>query len=391
MTRAAAARAYPDTRQALLLRAALGEGDPARRAWEEFAAEGGRIEELDDASYRLLPQLYRNLEACGIDGETMIRLRGVYRHAWYRNQMLLHAAGSAVRALTAAGVGVMALKGAAVAALYPGGLGTRPMNDVDLLVGPADLDRAVAVLGAEGFAPVLPGPLAITRRVRHAVALRREDGIELDLHWHLLVHGDDDRGVWDRAVRSTLSGASILAPSPADQLLHTCVHGLAADPAPVRWIADAVLIIRSGVDWEVLVEEARDRDVTVVMLDSLRLLAREVGVAIPRPAIAALAGSRGSLAARLAHRAATGRFRSKTMALGLAYWDWYRRRERGRGRRPSPLGYASFVADTKGLPGRRALAREILRRTLAVGAEPPRGHVGPGIMCAREPTGAREP
>jgi hypothetical protein len=368
--RPGAGRPFPDARQTLLLRAALGAGEDARAAWERFTAAGGRIEELDAASVRLLPQLYRNLEAVGVPGgEAMIKLRGVYRHAWYRNQVLLHAAGSSVRALQGAGIRVMALKGAAVTALYPGGLGTRPMNDVDLLVEPADVDRAVGVLAELGYAPAGVQPLVVARRIRHAMPFRRADGVEIDLHWHLLVHAGDDRAVWARARPGALAGAPILVPAPADQLLHTCVHGLGAVPAPVRWVADAALIIRAAgdLDWDVVVEQAQTRDLTVVTAAALDFLAGEIGVPVPARVIETLAGSPASPSARLAQQLACGRIAAPHLAACAAdYWDSYRRRERGARRRPSALGFASYVADTYGLPGRRALGAEIVRKAVGV-------------------------
>ena len=374
---------FPDARQTLLLRAALDTGDRAREAWEGFLAGGGRVEDVDDGSYRLLPQIYRNLESCGVGGDEMIKLRGVYRHAWYRNQVLLHAAGSSVRALRQVGVDVMALKGAAVTALYPGGLGTRPMNDVDLLVAPGDVERAVGVLQARGFAIDGEYPLAVARRIRHSVAFRRQDGLEVDLHWHLLAQAGDDRAVWRRARSSSLAGTEVLVPAPEDQLLHTCVHGLGFFPAPVRWIADAVLIIRAagGVDWDVLVDHARERDVTVAMTHALRFLRDETGVAVPPAAIERLARSPASPTSRLAHRVAGRRAGLPRWGVYVAYWDRYRRRERASGRRPSALGYASFVAATRGLPHRRAVVGEIVANAVKVARS------GTGVVGARARAG----
>jgi hypothetical protein len=359
---------YPDAQQTLLLRAALGDGDVAREAWARFRAASGRIDDLDDDSFRLAPQLYRNLTASGISDATLTQLRGAYRYAWYRNHLLLHRAALCVRALQDAGIAVMALKGAAVTALYPGGLGTRPMNDVDLLVAPADVERAAVILRAEGLAETGHLPLPAARRTGHALEFRRDDGLAIDLHWHLMVQLGDDSGVWRRAHRGTVAGIELLVPAPTDQLLHTCVHGLGFWPAPVRWVADAVLITRSGatIDWKLLVAEARRRDVTVVMADALRFLSAQIGPVVPPTAIAALARSRASPTSRLAHRIAIGR---TSLARGNAYvdyWDRYRRRERSDARRPTVMGYADFVTDCFGLPDRRALAGELLRRAVAI-------------------------
>ena len=84
------ARRYPvgpDELDLLLLRAALSEGDDAPRAWEEVRQRMGSITRLNGTTYRLLPLLYRNLSEQGVRDPELKRLKGVYRHSWYANQM----------------------------------------------------------------------------------------------------------------------------------------------------------------------------------------------------------------------------------------------------------------------------------------------------------------
>src|SRR5581483_10467430 len=59
-----------------------------------------------------------------------------------------------LRALGAAGVPVILLKGACLANLVYGDLVEREMHDLDLLVPPAQLLRAVDLVRAAGFAPL---------------------------------------------------------------------------------------------------------------------------------------------------------------------------------------------------------------------------------------------
>jgi hypothetical protein len=65
---------------------------------------------------------------------------------------------------------------------------------------------------------------------------------------------------------------------PADQLLHTCLHGAQwNEVSPVRWLADATILIRAGMDWARVEEQARRleriqpvRD-TILFLDELEV------------------------------------------------------------------------------------------------------------------------
>src|ERR1044071_9188610 len=103
---------WPTPAQELLLRAALLEGAPARRAYETWESTVV-IDTLDDGSIRLLPLLYQNLRHQGIDvrSATEGRLRGAYRQSWYKNQILLGALGEVVERFAKAEIPTLVLKG----------------------------------------------------------------------------------------------------------------------------------------------------------------------------------------------------------------------------------------------------------------------------------------
>src|SRR4051794_33088149 len=60
----------PSPRQTLLLRAALMCGERSVQAWHGWR-EGGELDDLDPASFRLLPLVYRNLLAAGLEDPEM--------------------------------------------------------------------------------------------------------------------------------------------------------------------------------------------------------------------------------------------------------------------------------------------------------------------------------
>src|SRR5947207_6928619 len=101
-------RPSPADLEQLLLRAALLDGDAALDAWESARALPRHI---DDAPYRVLPQLYRNLSALGVEDPEMVRLKGVYRHCWTSNQTRLAAAQRALDALRGARLEALPLVG----------------------------------------------------------------------------------------------------------------------------------------------------------------------------------------------------------------------------------------------------------------------------------------
>src|SRR5215470_12661875 len=124
---------WPTPRQELLLKAALLEGEAAVEAWESWRANTD-IHRLDQGSYRMLPLLYRNLQKHEIKDPVMEKLKGVYRHTWYKNQILFSRMAAILRSFQEAGIDVMVLKGTALVLLHYKDYGLRPMNDFDVLV-----------------------------------------------------------------------------------------------------------------------------------------------------------------------------------------------------------------------------------------------------------------
>ena len=145
--------------QAALIRAALFDGEDALAAWREWRAVAD-LDDLDAASDRLLPLLYRNLVRFGVDDPWLGRLRGIYRFHWVRNQVLKQSGASALVTLAEAGIDTVVLKGAALGELHYRGVGLRPMNDVDILVPRARALDAMNALQEAGYTPDMPKPQA---------------------------------------------------------------------------------------------------------------------------------------------------------------------------------------------------------------------------------------
>lgn len=255
---------FPTELQACLIRAAVLDGAPARRAWAEWRPRG--LDALDVGSFRLLPQLYRNLVSLGVDDPLLGTLEKLHHYHRYRNQVLLHRAGEAAAAFRSADIPTLVLKGAALAVLHYGSLGARPMEDVDLLVPRPRIHDAMRVLREAGFAPGTPSPEERIA-IRHAELFQDGAGRGVDLHWYALWQQPfDDDDFWQGAVSMPLGGETVLALNPVDQILHACVHGAGWNPvSPIRWVADAMIVLRSAetVDWSRLIDRAVARRLIV--------------------------------------------------------------------------------------------------------------------------------
>ncbi|MBI4553230.1 MAG: nucleotidyltransferase family protein [Candidatus Latescibacteria bacterium] len=305
---------WPTPQQELLVKAVLWQGRDAVVAWEAWH-DGLDLDHLDAGSYQLLPLLYRNLRAQDIDHPLMQRFKGIYRHTWYKNQLLFHRLAGLLRAFHAAEIETMVLKGAALILLYYRDYGLRPMEDFDVLVPTAQASAAVTVLGALRWTPIRAFPATLTEAYQsaiHAHGFRDPGGYECDLHWHALLdccqpHADDD--FWSGAISTRLDDVPVSVLNPADQLLHVCVHGARwSGTPPLRWIVDAMVIVNDspGLDWNRLVAQAQQHRLSLPIRDMLSYLHERLDAPIPPSVLHALRQAPVSNAEQMEYQAKTG-------------------------------------------------------------------------------------
>jgi hypothetical protein len=352
----------PAELELLLLEAALAEGEQARGAWEEASRRVGSVERLEGENYRLLPLLYRNLSEHGVEGAGLGRLKGVYRHSWYVNHMHFRRAAEVLGSLERASVDTLVLKGGALSRLYYDAPGTRPMEDVDVLVRRRQVDRAIEVLERDGWKPSFVDPIESKLRTRHSGEWRHPRGGKLDLHWSPLWQPTDEGPFWEEAIPLEIGGTRTRALCPEDQLFHLCVHGVSWNMRPPYWAADAVMLMRSRgeLDWERLVEQARANRLSLALEYGLRFLDEHFELDIPTAVLARLGAIPRSRAERLDHRLA--RAHPYPGVNTLRSWARYRRQTAQEGERPSLFGFADYQRQFWGLANRRELIGFLLRR-----------------------------
>jgi hypothetical protein len=254
---------WPSEAQRLLLEAAVGPAEGVLGAFNSWRAMTDIEAPVDGGTYRLLPLLYARLSALHIDDPLMGRLKGIYRRAWYQNNLLFHRVVPAVAALELAGIRTMLLKGAPIALTYHASHATRPMADLDLLVKADQADAARMVLAELGWKATTKHPQHELLDI-HAQDLRNADGTEIDLHWHCLreVPGETiDDWFWSNAKPFTFEGVKTLQPAATQMLVQTVLHGLRANLEPsIRWVSDAAALIGQSVDpidWSAIVAVGR--------------------------------------------------------------------------------------------------------------------------------------
>jgi hypothetical protein len=179
------------------------------------------------------------------------------------------------------------LKGGALGVLYYESPALRPMDDVDLLIKPGDFLKAAEILKAEDWIPQEEQNLSLILDVIHACHFKNPAADELDIHWRVMRdcwNADKNDSFWEAAISLKFNSLRTEALCPTDQLFHVCCHGARYNAvAPIRWVADASMILRSDpvVDWQRLYELGKFYRLSLSLFHALKYLSETFHAAIP--------------------------------------------------------------------------------------------------------------
>lgn len=279
----------------LLVKAALAPADTARAAWNEWR----RHYTLDETPWnevRLLGAVSRRIDWLEPNADILPRVRGIQKFLYSQSQMCLAGAVSSLRSLSAAGIPMLFMKGAARVVSNDGDARERLVRDIDLLVPIMYMDEAHGLLEAEGWE--LRG--AWQRRWRnidkiashHAWSMSKGKS-EIDLHHfsnniNRLV--GDDEGLWARAGKFKWRGMSVHVPSATDNLIIAIIHGLRwSRECNADWIIDGFAALSSdAVDWPLMLEEVEKRRVAAIVHAGLWYMSTALAAPVPGEVLEAL-------------------------------------------------------------------------------------------------------
>ncbi len=208
-----------------------------------------------------------------------------------------HQSANVLRALTAAGVATLVVKGAAVGSFYPNPA-LRSYADLDLVVPRAQLDDAESVLKGLGYSCSAAKDWWLEHFSHLPPMVNDEGWLAIELHWRL----DADEAVgrlpvdelWERAVPWSMQGQPVLRLDVVDAALHLCRHSVVQHGAHLglRPVCDLAQVTKGWerVDWESLVERAARyglvRPVDLMLTLAEQMLGLDVPsgiVSVPRP------------------------------------------------------------------------------------------------------------
>lgn len=218
----------------------------------------------------LLPLLYRLLSgslAELVPAQRLQDLRRLFQQNAARNLYQTGELCRLLRLFAANGIEAIPYKGPALAVCAYGDVALRQFVDLDVLVRRRDVQRASALLAADGYEPHFRLDADAERafmRLSYVQLFTRDAGQRaVELHWAIAPRFFSfplrTDALWERAETVSLGRMRALAPAPDDLLLLLAVHGAKDLWERLEWVAGLAEIIRrrgADIDWPRLTRRA---------------------------------------------------------------------------------------------------------------------------------------
>ena len=216
-----------------------------------------------------------------------------------------------------AGVEPAALKGPVLAErLYDDPL-ARPSMDLDLLIRPADLERAAAALRESGYTGDTDLQASYLLEHAHHLHFAQPGAPAIELHFRaysgfgVVVPA---AALLDRAVHHQFCGRTrVLVPAPEDEFIYLAVHAAGHSFVRLLWLFDLKMLLlrHPQIDWDAVASRAEALGLTSAVAYAMRLLREWLHVDpgyVPRPLLRR--GARSRVADRLLAEVSAPRARS---------------------------------------------------------------------------------
>ena len=228
----------------------------------------------------VLALVARNLSnAAKVPAEVISFLRSAYATNLRRNLSFTAELARILGHFSRTGVRALSYKGPVLAQAAYGDLGCRTFNDLDLLIPPADYERAKQALGEIGYQPSDELPPAVERLFLRTGYERAFDGAAgknlVELQWNLLPYFyavDFKAGEFRvkdllaRAASIKLDAAEVPCLSPEDSLLVLCLHAAKHLWTRLIWIVDILKTLQArDLDFALVAARAQAMGITRIL------------------------------------------------------------------------------------------------------------------------------
>ena len=188
----------------------------------------------------------------------------------------------------ASGIGMMVVKGPALAVQAYGDAAMRKYGDLDFLVRDKDIAAATQLMMDAGYAAEIPLSTIAAGKIPGQYMFRQAaTKLLVELHTNRTMRYYPRRlpleKLFARQVRVNIEGRTIPAPCAEDHLIIICVHGAKHLWERLLWIADVAALISRNTEmrWELAEQSARDVGAETILHGGLLLAAEVLQTSLP--------------------------------------------------------------------------------------------------------------
>ncbi len=227
--------------------------------------------------WKVIPKLRQRVDSLDltISSDQKQKLTKLSIASTARSMLIAHRGGTVLNEFIRAGIPAAAFKGVGLLGNLYQNPGERSVGDVDLLIDEHALLRACNALDELGFAPKVSVPLEewlkhIENRIHPThgyIVFEDDDGIEIDLHWHLGMDRSEifsTTALLQRAEEIMLLGIPVKAVAPLDAMMLTVHHTIRDYFRPWSTVKD---LCDLSAWWEVQPKRWRIRDAVEYSVD----------------------------------------------------------------------------------------------------------------------------
>lgn len=211
-----------------------------------------------------------------------------------------------VKCLESQGIRVVVLKGAPLASHLYGDIVIRPSGDIDILVKPEELEKAVRIIEDEGYCRIDNEHNLTSRQLKiflkahthsfHLNYWHNEKKVNLELHWKT-----GDRGYEfpfpnaSNINRIEVAGSPLPVLSDEEWLLYLMLHGAGHGWERLRWLVDIKKFMQKDIDWNKILIIAKNIGMESILSQSLLLANGLLAVPVPGSLLSIVANDRSAL------------------------------------------------------------------------------------------------
>jgi len=256
------------------------------------------LDQLDKSISKLFPFLYLRLKDLSIPDDEIKMIKGVYKHTWHKNLLVMDSAQNVVSLFNRENIPVILLKGVPLLINAYKNTAARSVGDADILIDPKYVEKAVELMNANRWEYFYESPFSrnrisspLTNKYIKEITFINAHNVQIDMHWNIFFfsfkenkeHPMSYDEVLKHSIDFDLKGAKCKVPCNEDMLIHVIVHGSEQIfQRTLRWVLDTVTIIRNTpIDWEFLIERIKKFDVAVELNVAFSYLLKNYSIPVP--------------------------------------------------------------------------------------------------------------